>query len=136
MPGMAARPSHDGFQGGIVARLDVRSAVLTRPSALPSSSMSTSDQTPDCARILILAFRGTRVSDLHPREFPLFSGRTGVVRIAKRRWSKIFWFRLLSTSPAPHPPTLDTLGFCRFVSMSRPFEHWPDAPNQRRSTWF
>ncbi len=56
----------DGPQGGIVARLDVKSEVLTWPSALPSSSMSTLDQAPDCARILTLAFRGTRMSDLQP----------------------------------------------------------------------
>jgi hypothetical protein len=56
----------DGPQGGIVARLDVKSDVLTWPSALPSSSMSTPDQAPDCTRILTLAFRGTRMSDLQP----------------------------------------------------------------------
>src|SRR6476661_6544051 len=123
----------DGPQGGIVARSDVKSEVLTWPSTLPSSSMSTPDQGPDCTRILTLAFRGTRLSSLQLPPPPL---STGVVRIAKRRWSKIFWLRLLSTSPAPHAPMLDTFGFCKFVSTSRPVAHLPGGPNQRRSTWF
>ena len=51
-------------QGGIVTRLDVKSEVLTWPSGLPSSSMSTLAQPPDCSRILTLAFRGTLLLDL------------------------------------------------------------------------
>ena len=58
-------------QGGIVARLDVKSEVLIWPSTLPSSSMSTPDQAPDCTRILTLAFRGTRLSALQPPPPPL-----------------------------------------------------------------
>jgi len=58
-------------QGGIVARLDVKSEVLIWPSTLPSSSMSTPDQAPDCTRILTLAFRGTRLSTLQPPPPPL-----------------------------------------------------------------
>src|SRR5262249_21159344 len=54
----------DGPQGGIVARLEVRSEVFIRPSALPSSSMSTLHQAPDWPRILTLAFRGTLLPDL------------------------------------------------------------------------
>ena len=60
-----ARAYDDDPQGGIVARPDVKSEVLTWPSTLPSSSMSTPDQAPDCARILTLAFRGTLLSGLH-----------------------------------------------------------------------
>jgi hypothetical protein len=60
-----ADPSRSSYaQGGIVARLDVKSEVLIWPSGLPSSSTSTLDQAPDWTRILTLAFRGTRLSDL------------------------------------------------------------------------
>ena len=38
-------------QGGIVARLGVKSEAFIRPSGLPSSSMSTLNQAPDCPRI-------------------------------------------------------------------------------------
>ena len=63
--GSGRAPLYDGGpQGGMVARLDVKSEVLTWPSAIPSSSMSTPDQAPDCTRILTLAFRGTRLSDM------------------------------------------------------------------------
>jgi hypothetical protein len=54
----------DGCQGGIVARLDVKSEAFMRPSGLPSSLMSTVDQSPSCTRILTFEFRGTRLSDL------------------------------------------------------------------------
>src|SRR4026207_1482950 len=62
--------TYDDPQGGIVARSDGRSAVLTWPSAYPSSSTSTPDQAPDCARILTLAFFGTRLSALQPKRSP------------------------------------------------------------------
>src|SRR5215470_8614920 len=78
-------------QGGIVERFAVRSESLIRPSGLPSSSTSTLDHSLNCARTLTFAFFGTRLSDLQTPA--LLSCTTGVARIAKRRWSKILWFR-------------------------------------------
>ena len=61
----ALRPMGPSYaQGGIVARLEVKSEVFIRPSALPSSSMSTLHQAPDWPRILTFEFRGTLLPDL------------------------------------------------------------------------
>src|SRR5215471_12854390 len=68
-------------QGGIVARLAVKSESLIQPSGLPSSFTSTLDHSPDCASTLTFAFFGTRLSNLQPPA--LLSWTTGVALIAK-----------------------------------------------------